>query len=94
MSPEVRHAWLNAGDWVVANWPNLAIGVTAVAIVCAIWRIRPGDDYRSRNDRVAAQRTLRTDPPRETPAPGSNDDLLDACNAIYPDFARKEKPQP
>jgi hypothetical protein len=46
-----------------------------------VWR---GDDYRTRNDRVAAQRLLHTDPPAIDTQPGTDTDLyLDAALAYY-----------
>jgi hypothetical protein len=46
-----------------------------------VWR---GDDYRTRNDRVMAERTLRVDPPSEQQTPGTDSDLLlDAALAYY-----------
>jgi hypothetical protein len=41
------------------------------------------DDYRTRNDRAAAQRITRFEERPEPPAPGLDDDLLADCNAIY-----------
>jgi hypothetical protein len=46
-----------------------------------VWR---GDDYRTRNDRVMAERILRVDPPSEQQTPGTDSDLLlDAALAYY-----------
>jgi hypothetical protein len=46
-----------------------------------VWR---GDDYRNRNDRVAAERTCRTTPTSEQQTPGTDTDLyLDAALAYY-----------
>lgn len=49
MTPEVRQAWLNAGDWVVANWPNVA--VAAALGIFAAWSI--GRALRGANETVA-----------------------------------------
>jgi hypothetical protein len=89
VTPEVRQAWLNAGDWVVANWPNLA--VAAALGIFAWWSIR----------RAARQvdQILHTDPPAIDTQPGTDNDLLLDCIAIAGDLlrtndteARKEKP--
>ncbi|MFD9276842.1 hypothetical protein ACFWD7_06065 [Streptomyces mirabilis] len=56
------------------------------AVYCArrgirVWR---GDDYRTRNDRVMAERILHTDPPAIDIQPGTDTDLLlDAALAYY-----------
>lgn len=74
MTPEVRQAWLNAGDWVVANWPNLAIAAGLLAF--AWWSIR-------RAARKVDQ-ILHTDPPAIDTQPGTDTDLLlDAALAYY-----------
>jgi hypothetical protein len=66
-----------------------------------VWR---DDDYRTRNDRVMAERTCRADPPAIDTAPGTDTDLLLDCIAIAGDHtgfqrlrdaiheAREEKP--
>lgn len=74
LAPEVRQAWLTAGDWVVANWPNLAIAAALAAF--AWWSLR-------RAARKVDQ-ILHTDPPERDPKWGSNTDLLlDAALAYY-----------
>lgn len=40
MSADLYTAWLAAGDWVAANWPNLAIAAGLAAF--AWWSIRRG----------------------------------------------------
>ncbi|MFE2485981.1 hypothetical protein ACFXGR_22325 [Streptomyces mirabilis] len=56
------------------------------AVYCArrgirVWR---GDDYRTRSDRVMAERTCRTNPTSEQQTPGTDTDLLlDAALAYY-----------
>ena len=74
----------------------LVIGVTGAGYcVCRALAALFGDDQRTRNDRAAARRILRTNPPTETQAPGSDHDLLlDALIAYHgPAHAtRKEKP--
>lgn len=82
MSPEVRHAWLTAGDWVVANWPNLAIA--AGLLVFAAWAIRRSIQALRGADRIVADAILRTDPPAIDTQPGTDSDLLlDAALAYY-----------
>lgn len=44
-----------------------------------VWR---GDDHRTRNDRVMAERLIRTDPPAIDTQPGTDTDLLWACRRI------------
>lgn len=91
MSPEVRAAWLNAGDWVAAHWTGLAaLAVAAAVLLVLCWAFR-GDDYRTRNDRTAARHA--TSGPRPEPGePGNDDELLAACRQLCPDLARKEMP--
>jgi len=102
VSPEVRHAWLTAGDWVVANWPNLAIA--AGLLVFAAWAIRRSIHALRGADRIVADAILRTDPPAIDTQPGTDTDLLLDCIAIAGDHTgfqrlrdaihdtRKEKP--
>jgi hypothetical protein len=46
-----------------------------------VWR---GDDYRTHNDRVMAERLIRTDPPAIDTQPGTDTDAyLDAALAYY-----------
>jgi len=78
MTPEVRHAWLTAGDWVVANWPNLA--TAAVLSAFAWWSIR-------RAVRQVDQ-ILHTNPPAIDSQPGTDTDLLLDCIAIAGDLLR------
>lgn len=74
MSAEVRQAWINAGDRVVANWPNLVIVAALGAF--AWWSIR-------RAVRKVDQ-ILHTDPPVIETRPGTDTDLLlDAALAYY-----------
>lgn len=91
-------------------------GLAVAAIILAIWGctycIHRGiaawrqPDYRTRNDRVAADRISRTQPTPEIQAPGTDTSLYLDCIAIYGDCQdldrlrnainqhRKEKPQP
>ena len=78
-------------------------GLTVALIIFAIWAVvyttrrAIRDDYRTRNDQVAAQRATRLEDRPEPACPGSDEQLLAACRAICPDVAdqhRKEKPQP
>lgn len=51
----------------------------SAASIVRSWR---ADDYRTRNDRVMAERILRTDPPAIDTQPGTDTDLLLDCIAI------------
>ena len=75
--------------WLADNWSQLAALIAAAAVLLVVcWALR-GDDYRTRNDRTAAWRVAHT--PRPEPGvPGTDDTLLDACNRLCPDLARKE----
>ena len=82
-------------------WLFLAVvaGLTvlAVAALALIARLaRRGDDQRTRNDRVAAQRICRLNPPTETQAPGTDMDLyLDALRAYHgPAHATRKETNP
>ncbi|AVH59930.1 MULTISPECIES: hypothetical protein [Streptomyces] len=82
---------------------GLAGAVYCVRRGIRVWR---GDDYRTRNDQVAAQAILRTDPPAEQQTPGTDSALLLDCIAVFGDCEeldrlrnaihqhRKENPQP
>lgn len=74
----------------------LVIGITGAGYcACRALAALFGDDQRTRNDRVAAQRICRLNPPTETQAPGTDSDLyLDALLAYHgPAHAtRKETP--
>lgn len=73
LAPEVRQAWLTAGDWVVANWPNLAIA--AVLSAFAWWSIRRAS---RRVDQI-----LHTDPPAIDAKWGIDDGLLLDAALVY-----------
>ncbi|MFJ4356870.1 hypothetical protein ACIP25_11435 [Streptomyces massasporeus] len=60
----------------------LAVCIAVAAIAFALL-VRTGDDQRTRNDRVAAQRILRINPPTEQQAPGSDHDLLIDAHLAY-----------
>jgi hypothetical protein len=99
MNPDLYGAWLTAGNnlqpvgaWLAGNWWWLAATAAAVFAAWALRRfIRSGlDDYRACNDRIAADRITHTQDWPEPPAPGCDQLLLDACNDICPDHARKE----
>lgn len=88
MTVDVYAAWLTAGetlrpygDWIIANWPWLAVAAGALLAVWAVaWSCR--DDYRSRNDRQQA--LMRAHLGRPEPAtPGTDNDLLLDCRAAY-----------
>jgi hypothetical protein len=69
----------------------IAIGIAAAAVVAAqIRRALRGGDYRTRNDRRQAAWLVLCEPRPEPAAPGTNDELLAACNQLCPDLARKE----
>jgi hypothetical protein len=60
---------------------GLAGSTYCVRRAIRVWR---GDDYRTRNDRVMAERILRTNPPAIDTQPGTDTDLLlDAALAYY-----------
>jgi hypothetical protein len=72
----------------------LAVCIAVAAIAFALL-VRPGDDQRTRNDRVAAQRILRVNSPTEQQAPGSDSDLLlDAHLAYGTAPATRKEPNP
>lgn len=68
MNPDVYGAWLAAG----------------VALAVIVWAWWPRDDYRSRNDRVAAQRAARFGL-GEDQEPGTDIGLYLAAVAAYDD---------
>jgi hypothetical protein len=77
--------------WIADHWSQLAALALAAAVLLVLcWALR-GDDYRTRNDRTAAQRAV-CGPRPEPGEPGSDEALLDACNQLCPDLARKEMP--
>ena len=100
MTPDLYAAWLTAGDnlqsvgaWLADDGAWVPIFAVAAVIVWRIWRIRPRDDYRTRNDRTAAWRA--TSRPRSEPGvPGTNEADLHTCRQILQatNNARKEKP--
>ena len=109
MSADLYAAWLTAGDnlqsvgaWLAGDGAWVPIFAVAAVIVWRIWRIRPRDDYRTRNDRTAARRA--TSGPRPEPGqPGTDVGLYLDCVAVYGDCDdldrlraidqhRKEKP--
>ncbi|MGW5431854.1 hypothetical protein ACWET9_32345 [Streptomyces sp. NPDC004059] len=70
----------------------LFAGLMATAGIWAVVHsIRAG---RHHNDRAAAWLTACSGERPEPGQPGTNQQLLEQCNAIYNDPARKEKPQP
>ena len=93
MNPDLYGAWLTAGDrlqpvgaWLASGGAWLPIFTVAAVIIWRIWRVRPRDDYRSRNDRIAARRITRVEPRPEPGKPGHDDGLLlDAYLARYGD---------
>ncbi|MFJ9012285.1 hypothetical protein [Streptomyces canus] len=110
MNPNLYGAWLTAGNrlqpvgaWLAGDGAWVPVLAVAAVIVAAVWRIRPRDDYRSRNDRVAAQRAARLGP-GEDQEPGTDIGLYLDAVAIYDDCEeldrlrdainqhRKEKP--
>ena len=109
MTPDLYDAWLTAGnnlqpigDWVAAHWLPLATLVATLAF--AIWvlrRIARGTDYRTRNDRLMADRYARYRPTPEQQQPGHDHQLYLDCIAVYGEHPginrllndiRKEKP--
>lgn len=94
MTPDLYGAWLTAGnnlqpigDWIAANWGWLAIAATAAFVIWRTWRIRPHDDYRTRNDQRAAWMTVCNAPRPEPAEPGHDAGLLLDCIAAYGDCA-------
>lgn len=103
MTPDLYDAWLTAGnnlqpigDWLAANWGWITGILAGVLAAWALARhIRNGlDDYRTINDRAAADRITHSEDRPEPGTPGADTDLLAQCHAICPELARKEKPQP
>lgn len=101
MTPDLYDAWLTAGnnlqplgDWLAAHW----FGVTALAagVTFCVWAIRRHirrglDDYRTVNDRAAADRLASNQDRPEPGTPGHDSELLAQCNQILAaDTARKE----
>lgn len=43
MTPEQIDTWTDAGSWVAANWPNLAVAVSLAVVAWRIlrWAARP-----------------------------------------------------
>ncbi|MDH6448250.1 hypothetical protein M2155_000658 [Streptomyces sp. SAI-119] len=99
MSADLYAAWLTAGNnlqsvgaWLAGDgaWvPIFALAAAVLLVVC--WALR-GDDYRTRNDHKQAAWLVVCTPRTEPAEPGTDDELLAACNQICPDLARKEKP--
>lgn len=87
MNPDLYGAWLTAGDWAATHWPYLATAAAVAATAWAVTRfIRRGcDDYRTCNDRAAADRIVAVEPRPEPAAPGKDDGLYLDCVAIYGD---------
>lgn len=70
-----------------------AAAVVAVIVAVLCWQIRRAlrsDDYRTRNDRRQAAWIAVCEGRPEPGAPGTDDELLNACNQLCPDLARKE----
>jgi hypothetical protein len=109
VSADLYAAWLTAGDnlqpvgaWLASDGAWVPIFAVAAVIIWRIWRIRPRDDYRTRNDRTAAWRAT-CEPRPEPGAPGNDFGLYLDCLAVYGDCDdldrlraidqhRKEKP--
>ncbi|MEV4784070.1 hypothetical protein AB0K53_01200 [Streptomyces tuirus] len=75
----------------------LLIGTTGAGYcACRVIALLFGEDQRTRNDRAAARRILRHNPPTEQQAPGTDHDLLLDAHLAYhgPTAARKETQQP
>lgn len=71
--------------------------VLAVAALALIARLaRRGDDQRTRNDRAAARRICRLNPPAERQAPGTDHDLLLDAHLAYhgPAHATRKETNP
>jgi len=86
VNADVYAAWHNAGVWLAANWTGLAaFGIGAAVLTVVVWVLWPGDDYRSRNDRKQAARTVARDDRRGLGQPGTDVGLYLDCVAIYGD---------
>lgn len=87
MTPDLYGAWLTAGDWAATHWPHLTAAAAVAAAAWAVTRfIRRGhDDYRTSNDRAAAQCIVDTQARPEPATPGNNTGLYLDCVAIYGD---------
>lgn len=94
MNPDLYGTWLTAGDWVGAHWLGLAAALAAAVFAWAVTRfIRCGrDDYRTCNDRAAADRIVAVEPRPEPGMPGSDNTLLEQCWDICPDLRKEERP--
>jgi hypothetical protein len=94
MNPDLYGALHTAGVWLAAHWTGLAAyGLVAAFLTVAAWACWPsGNDYRTRNDRRQAAWTVARNERPEPDQPGTDDELLNACQQICPDLARKEMP--
>lgn len=94
MNPDLYAAWRTAGAWLAAHWTGLAAyGIGIAALTAVAWAWWPtGDDYRTRNDRRQAAWSVARNERPEPAEPGVDDELLNACQQICPDLARKEMP--
>lgn len=80
-----------AADWladqVFAYGPGLLAAWLAIRTYRTCRRITAR--RQRRRDRARARHILRTNPPREQRQPGTDNDLLIDCHAIWPDRARR-----
>ena len=99
MSADLYAAWLTAGnrlqpvgEWLAGGGAWVPIFAVAAVIVWRIWRVRPRDNQRSRNDRVMARRITRIEERPEPGEPGSDQQLLEQCWDICPDYRKEDRP--
>ncbi|MET7688042.1 hypothetical protein ABZT06_08680 [Streptomyces sp. NPDC005483] len=92
MTPDVYGAWMAAGNnlqtvgaWLAGDGAWVPIAAVAAVIVWRTWRIRPRDDYRSRNDQRQAAEATACAPHPEPGQPGTDTRLYLAAVAIYDD---------
>jgi hypothetical protein len=91
VNPDLYGAWLAAGnnlqpigEWLLGDGAWVPVLAVAAVIIWRTWRARPRDDYRSRNDQVAAERAARLGL-GEDQEPGTDIGLYLDCVAIYDD---------
>ncbi|WP_020135107.1 hypothetical protein [Streptomyces sp. 351MFTsu5.1] len=91
MNHDLYAAMHTAGAWLAERWTGLAAwGIAIAGLTVIAWVLWPRDDYRSRNDQTAARLITALEARPEPDQPGSDEQLLAACQQICPELARKE----